>query len=327
MAICLFVKLRIVWTSHSGARRLVRPPCYLRAGRDVRPGKVCEMENEEMTAASFTSLDTNAVPWEDNPGIPGFKRRLLVFDDATRSEVRMDYVPPGAIPRVIELPHRHYHRTVTERAYALGGDFPHWEFSSTRDREGEMIVFRRHLFMDRPPKSIHGLMPEPLSETGCVLLYWNTGPGTGVAEPDAPMESVELSFDDSADADRTDFSDARLFDTAEVAWQAHDSASGWKRKPLAEAVENSGAVRLVHVPADWSGSPEPVQAPGKGPSPWLFVIAGDLCVQLTENGARRVLALREGAFLIWRAGTALNVPAESASEGGCTVLCVGHDLS
>ena len=278
-------------------------------------------------SVTFDLIDTNAVPWEHNPGIPGFKRRLLVFDDATRSEVRMDYVPPGAIPRVLELPHRHYHRTVTERAYALAGDFPHWEFSSTRDHEGEMIVFRRHLFMDRPPKSIHGLMPEPLSETGCVLLYWNTGPGTGVAEPDAPTESVELAFDDSADADRTDFSDARLFDTAEVAWQGHPSAPGWKLKPLAEAVENSGAVSLVHVPADWAGSPEPVKAQGDAPSLWLFVVAGDLRVHLAENGAGRELELSEGAFLIWRSGTALGLPAASASDGGCTVLCVGHDLT
>lgn len=280
-----------------------------------------------MVAASFRFIDTNAVPWEDNPGIPGFKRRLLAYDDAARSEIRMDYVPPGVIPRVIELPHRHYHRTVTERAYALAGDFPHWEFSSTRDHEGEMIVFRRHLFMDRPPKSIHGLMPELLSETGCVLLYWNTGPGTGVAEPEAPRESVELPFDASAEDDSTEFADARLFDTGEVAWQRHNSASGWKHKALAEAVENSGAVSLVHVPADWAGSPEPVRAPKEGPSPWLFVIAGDVRVQLAENGARRDLALREGAFLIWRAGAALSVRTESASDGGCTLLCVGHDLS
>ena len=276
---------------------------------------------------TFSLIDTNAVPWEHNPGIPGFKRRLLVFDDATRSEVRMDYVPPGAIPEVLELPHRHYHRTVTERAYALAGDFPHWEFSSTRDHEGEMIVFRRHLFMDRPPKSIHGLMPEPLSETGCVLLYWNTGPGTGVAEPDAPVESVELAFDDSADDDPTDFSDARLFDAGEVPWLEHPSVAGWKAKPLAEAVENSGAVSLVHIPADWTGSPGPVEAQGGAPSPWLFVVAGDLNLYLAENGARRELALREGAFLMWRAATAPAVPPESASDGGCTVLCIGHDLS
>ena len=280
-----------------------------------------------MTAESFTFIDTNAMAWEHNPGIPGFKRRLLFFDDATRSEIRMDYVPPGAIPEVLELPHRHYHRTVTERAYALAGDFPHWEFSSTRDHEGEMIVFRRHLFMDRPPKSIHGLMPEPLSETGCVLLYWNTGPGTGVAEPDAPMESVELPFDDTADDDRTEFSVARLFDTGEVAWQKHPWAAGWKVKPLAETTENSGAVSLVHIPADWTGSLEPVKAEGGEPPPWLFVIAGDLRLYLAENGARREFALREDGFLVLSAGTALGVPRESASDGGCTVLCVGHDLS
>ena len=272
-------------------------------------------------------IDTNAVPWEHNPGIPGFKRRLLFRDDALGAEIRMDYVPPDVVPGGLELPHRHYHRTVTERAYTLSGDFPHWEFSSIEDHDGELIVFRRHLFMDRPPKSIHGLLAEPISQTGAVILYWNTGPGTGVAEPDAPRETVTLPFDESAEKLRTDFADARIFDSSEVAWREHPSAAGWKLKPLAEAVENSGAVSLAHVPADWTGALEPVTAQGNGPSPWLFVVAGDLRLHLAENGARRELALREGAFLLWRSGAALGVPSASASDGGCTVLCVGHDLS
>ncbi len=29
----------------------------------------------------------------------------------------MDCVPPGIVPRELELPHRHYHNSVTERAY------------------------------------------------------------------------------------------------------------------------------------------------------------------------------------------------------------------
>ena len=277
--------------------------------------------------AAFSLIDTNAAPWEENPGIPGFKRRLLAFDEARRAEIRMDYVPPGAGPEGLELPHRHYHKTVTERAYALAGDFPHWEFSSTSDHQGEMIVFRRHVFMDRPPKTIHGLMPEPVSETGCVLLYWNNGPGTGVAEPEAPRESVELAFDESAEEDRTQFDDARLFDAGDVPWQAHPNVAGWKAKPLAQAVENSGAVNLVHIPADWAGSPQPVKARRNEPSPWLFVISGDLRLGLAENGARREVSLSEGAFLMWSEGTALGAPTEAVSNGGCTALCIGHDLS
>ena len=282
------------------------------------------------------------MPWEDNPWIPGFKRRLLVHDDSKGSEIRIDYVPPGCIPDVLELPHRHYHNTVTERAYTLYGDFPHWEFSEAEDLEGDMIVFRRHLFMDRPPKTIHGLMPEPLSETGCVLLYWNTGPGTGVAEPEAPVESVDIPFDDVAESDFPEFGDARLFDTGEVAWQPHSIVPGWKVKPLADAHENSGAVSLVHIPADWTvpsdglavadarccawattcGVPADAAVqrrpdlPGVNsaaifqtpfsrkagmvsrddPAPWLFVISGDLGVQVAENGARHNLEVQEGGF-------------------------------
>ena len=296
-------------------------------GRAAGLAKVFATENRQLATTPFTLIDTNAVPWEDNPGIPGFKRRLLAFDDAKRAEIRMDYVPPRTIPDVLQLPHRHYHNSVTERAYTLFGDFPHWEFSGVEDHEGELIMFRRHLFMDRPPKSIHGLMPEPLSETGSVLLYWNTGPGTGVAEPEAAQETVTIPFDGSADNDRTDFADPRIFDSGEVAWQQHPFVAGWKFKPLAEAVERSGAVCLVHIPADWTASGEPSKAIGNEPQPWLFVISGDLCLQMEENGARHDLRLREGGFLLWRAGATLGVPRKSATDGGCVVLCVGHDLS
>ena len=280
-----------------------------------------------MATTPFTLIDTNAVPWEDNPGIPGFKRRLLAFDDAKRAEIRMDYVPPGTIPDVLQLPHRHYHKSVTERAYTLFGDFPHWEFSGVEDQEGELIMFRRHLFMDRPPKSIHGLMPEPLSETGSVLLYWNTGPGTGVAEPEAAQETVTIPFDGSADDARTDFADCRLLDSGDLGWQEHSSVAGWKIKPLAEAVEHSGAVCLVHIPADWTASGEPLEVTAYETPPWLFVLSGEVSLQVAENGTRHDLGLREGAFLLWRAGAVLGVPQESATDGGCVVLCVGHDLS
>ena len=280
-----------------------------------------------MATKALTYLDTNAIPWEDNPWIPGFKRRLLVHDNSKGSEIRIDYVPPGCIPDVLELPHRHYHNTVTERAYTLYGDFPHWEFREAEDLEGDMIVFRRHLFMDRPPKTIHGLMPEPLSETGCVLLYWNTGPGTGVAEPEAPVESIDIPFDDSFDFDFPEFGDARLFDTREVAWQLHSHVPGWKVKPLADAHENSGAVSLVHIPADWTAPRDGLVVSGDEPAPWLFVISGDLGVQVSENGARHDLGLQEGGFLMWRSGASLLMPRKPVSDGGCTVLCVGHDLS
>ena len=136
-----------------------------------------------MATTPFTLIDTNAVPWEDNPGIPGFKRRLLAFDDAKRAEIRMDYVPPRTIPDVLQLPHRHYHNSVTERAYTLFGDFPHWEFSGVEDHEGELIMFRRHLFMDRPPKSIHGLMPRASFRNGlgAPVLEHGSGHGCGRA--------------------------------------------------------------------------------------------------------------------------------------------------
>ena len=280
-----------------------------------------------MITSTFSCLNTNDMPWQADPDIPGFKVRLLRVDDTTRAVVKMWYLPPRWESGMFILPHRHYHKTVTERAYHLFGDFPHWEFSRPGDHDGELIVFHRHLFMDRPPMSIHGGFEEPKSETGSLILYWNTGPGTGIAEPEAPQETIPLPFDDDADSHGTDFTEARLFDTRKLAWQTHPTLDGCKIKPLAEATQGSGAVAMVNIPPDWT-APDATQPIRGGDQPcWSFVISGDVKLRMAENGASHQLTIAEDGYLEWGTGATLSFTDGATSEGGCAVLCIGHDLS
>ena len=66
---------------------------------------------------------------------------------------------------------------------------------------------------------------------------------------------------------------------------------------------------------------------GGEPPPWLFMVAGDLRLEVAESGTQRNLDLSEGAFVLWQNGAVVGMPARAVSDGGCTVLCVGHDLS
>ena len=278
---------------------------------------------------SFSFFHTPDMPWEPDPAIPGFKRRLLHEDPVTSGHIKQWYLPPAYGPAVGTLPHRHYHRSVTERAYHLAGDFPHWEFQSGADMDGELIVFKRHIFMDRPPLSIHGRFPDPHSQTGSEILYWNTGVGTGLGEPEAATETITVEFDERGRADCTNFTEASVFSTVDRPWQAHPKIAQWKIKPLAGRAEGTAPTVLVNVPADANGQPE-IQIPGSPEHddlPWLFVISGDLKVRVTVADVPADLALREGSYLSWEPDAAVGFAGEPISDGGAVVLCIGHNLA
>ncbi|MBM3516107.1 MAG: hypothetical protein FJX59_20680, partial [Alphaproteobacteria bacterium] len=222
--------------------------------------------------SAYTLIHTSTMPWEPDPAIPGFKRRLLDVDPITKGQIKLWHLPPafGAVKG--SFPHRHYHRTVTERAYHLAGDFPHWEFDSGADMDGTLVVFRRHIFMDRPPLSMHGRFGAQVSETGSEILYWNDGLGAGLGEPEAATETVTVEFDEGGRADRTNFTKASVFLTLDRPWKSHTKHVGWKIKPLADRFERNAAVTLVAVPMD-APAPTGVSIPGDDAPRWLFVIS------------------------------------------------------
>jgi hypothetical protein len=266
--------------------------------------------------AGYGHIPTRGVVWADDPDIPGFKQKILHQDDASGSVVRLWFIPPGWGEDILRgKPDRHYHKTVIERGYHLYGDFPHWEFADAADHTGSGEALTVGMFMDRPVLSLHGLQPEPVSQAGAVILYWNTGRGTSIREPGFELETINVPFNGGGDWPR--FNAARLVQTLDLPWQAHDRIPGWKCKPLAAASHGSGAVSLVHIPTDWTAD-EPGNPLADQPG-WLYVVHGDLRLQTVSQDLR----MGVDDFLEWASPEVLTFGDGPSSDAGCTAVWVG----
>ena len=262
--------------------------------------------------SAYRHIKTLRTAWVDDPDIPGFKQKILHQDEASGAVVRLWFIPPGWGSDILQgKPDRHYHKTVIERAYHLYGDFPHWEFDDADDHTGHGAALTVGMFMDRPVLSLHGLQPEPVSQAGAVIIYWNTGRGTSIREPGFDLETINVPFDDGGSWPQ--FNAARLIQTLDLPWQSHPRVPAWKHKPLAPASHGSGAAALVHIPTDW----QPAKAEEFATEPgWVFVVHGDL-------GLDADLALAEGDYLEWTSATHLKLGHRPCSDAGCTLLWVG----
>lgn len=274
---------------------------------------------------NFTHIDTDVMEWEPDPGIPGFLSKPLHTDSETGAFTNIHFVPPGWGEEVVHgKPYRHYHSTVYERSFCLFGDFPHWEFETPEDKDGELIVFRGGIFMDRPPMTIHGLMPEPKSVGGATTLSWNTGAGVSVQDPKAKEETFVVPFEDTHGIN-LEFTSPHIFQTADVDWQDHPTIGGWKIKPLCARAGGAGEAALVSIPPDWRPDGEHAVI-GDDVLTWLFVVSGDVTVQVGDGGTKD-LALKIRNYLNWRSPASLSLSSEGVTQGGAVVLCVGHNLA
>jgi hypothetical protein len=268
-----------------------------------------------------TLVDARLAPWEPDPGIPGFKQQILHEDVVRESVIKRWHVPPGWGDEILQgQPHRHFHRSVTERSYHLFGDFPHWEFENAADETGTMLTFRPGYFMDRPPGSLHGLMPGEVSESGSVILYWNTGPGTSVNEPKAAEETIDVPFGPEARLTRQQFEAATIFDSATHPWTSSKTA-GWKTKLLAAAGNEQPAISLIAVPLNAIPESKIIQSDPVDYS-WIYVLNGDLQLAIGDE----VFDLVEDCFLGWDSDSSPQWTKGPPSNGGCVVLCSGHAL-
>lgn len=274
----------------------------------------------------FTLLRTGTMNWKADPEIPGFKQQILLKNAARKSVVRKWFVPPAWGTDILKgKPDRHYHTTVWERAYNLDGDFPHWEFSSVNDFKGDLVVFRRHTAMDRPPGSLHGLLPKPLSQAGAEILYWNTGPGTSIREKAFAKETIKVPFKKGAKVGRDAFPACRIIDVQKEAWLRHPRVTGLKVRPLMDTVSGAGPTCVVNVPADFMPMTPITATPISNEATWLYVLNGDLRLRVT--GVKTTyLTLGENDFLAWLAPTTVSFGQGEASDGGATVICTGHAL-
>jgi hypothetical protein len=277
--------------------------------------------------ASYIHYRTNREPWQPDPGIPGFLVKRMFTDPVTGQFTEIHYVPPGWGDEVTDgQPYRHYHRSVYERALCLFGDFPHWEFREPADTQGELKALRTGIFMDRPPMTIHGLFPQPKSIAGAATLAWNTGGGTSVEDPRAKDETIPIPFDDYHGINLA-FTSPRFTHLTDMPWVAHPSVPGWKQKLLGARNTLAPEALLVSIPPDWRPGSTHGLARGADRK-WIFLMSGDLSLDMTEKGQTQRLVLAEHDYVDWLAPALPSFGTDGpVTTGGAVVLCVAHDLS
>ena len=200
-----------------------------------------------------TLLDTRELPWEDNPGIPGGKMRVLARASEGWPSVILNWLPPG-IGEGAE-PHRHYHRTVREHGLVLHGELPMVEFESLEAERGAAVLFREGYCMDRSPGSVHGLDPRFTSQIGFTILEWRTGTGTYLTEEGACEESIVLpapaEVDELAPSGRpgvvVDGPALRLLDTRELPGEELDEWPGARIQRVALGADGSTTAAIVQL--------------------------------------------------------------------------------
>lgn len=131
--------------------------------------------------------------FEPDPGITGFTCAPVVAHE--RCHAKFWRVPPGWGLRSLGIEENlHFHRRAWEYAIHLSGDFPHIEYDDAK-REKVRIRFGAGDLMIRPPTSIHGLHADMTVQAGSEMLYWNTGPGTSIRDPEYHAETTDVLGD------------------------------------------------------------------------------------------------------------------------------------
>ena len=277
--------------------------------------------------ADYVLIDTDAMPTEEDPRNPGKKTQLLLSrDDTGGGVVRISYWPAGFTEKIRAMAdrgHRHYHRSVNERHYVLGGD---WTSLYWPDRTAGPAATRlvRHHYLENPPLTLHGIRRDLGPETGTKFLVWTSGPGTDVHEPEAATESFDVDFVGEVPPEIG--LSPIMFNARDRHWAAHPEQDGWLVKELSPPVADLPGVTLVNVPAG-SRATIAVGAPaGEHYRRWSFLLSGDLSVAVESEDGATAADLTENGFLAWRGAATIASTDRVVSEGGCVALCVGHVL-
>ncbi len=274
----------------------------------------------------YLLIDTDAMPVEDDLRNPGKKtQQLLSREETGAGIVRISYWPAGfteSIRRMADNGHRHYHRSVNERHYVLGGD---WTSLYWPDPKGGPVQSRlvRHHYLENPPMALHGISRDLGPTTGTKFLVWTSGPGTDIYEPEAKLESIDVEFEGDVppEVDQSPI----LFNAKDRPWLPHPQQSSWLIKELSPPQKDLPGVTLVNIPA---GSTAPIResSPLGTVKRWLYVVSGDLTLDVVGKTGIVPAAMNENAFLAWREQAELVSTTRVVSEGGCVALCVGHVL-
>lgn len=287
--------------------------------------------------ADLRRLDTRGLAWEDFDGLEGGRIKVLSRDAAGNPSVFLVWLPPGELPSV-PLPHRHFHRSVREFSYVLGGELPHWEYADASQQRGDLVVFREGFYMDRLPGSLHGLEPGPSSPTGCTILMWRDGVGNWVDEPEFASETVDVPYDRPEETGATEPSiphadaagvvlerdDLRLLDTRAMPWEDFSGIEGGRIKVLKRNERGDADIMMVWLPPGELPSVElPHRHYHSTVHEYALCLSGDMPHWEYENAEQArgdVVVIREGVFMDRAPGSIHGLEAGQTSATGSVVL-------
>ncbi len=273
-------------------------------------------------------IDTNIMPVVEDERHPGKKTQtLLSAAEMSGGVVRISFWPAGFTENIRKLighgGHRHYHRSVNERHYVLGGDWTilHWARPAEAPLRTRMY---RHHYLENPPHTLHGITSDGPPVTGTKFLVWTSGPGTDIYEPAAKQESIDVAFDEAAPPEAF-YNSPVLLNAEDISWTPHPQQARWLVKQLSRPGETLPTVTLVNVPAGTRASVGGL-APSGSVKHWLYLLSGDLSLEAKSTRGEFPVSLKEGGFLAWNAASDITHADGALTDGGCVALCVGHTL-
>lgn len=215
--------------------------------------------------ADVSIVDTRELAWEAHPGIPGGRWKVLSRDRDGIPLIMLNWLPPELSARG---PERHYHRTVQEHGFVLGGQLPIREYESLEDTRGEPVCFREGYFYRREPGSVHGLdlFAPDTPGTGFLILEWRSGAGTYLWEEGVERETtVDLLSEPVLDDRPALGADARgcvleredltILDTRAMPWEQHPAFTSARIKVLERDPSGVPSVMIGWLPADLQVAP------------------------------------------------------------------------
>jgi hypothetical protein len=210
-------------------------------------------------------LDTRSQSWEPNGFERAFRKVLTIDGDGSPSAF-ISYLP-GDFSSDHDLPSRHLHHRVHEFSFALGGEYPIWQYASAGDQHGVLTVLKPGYFFSRLPGSVHGREPGPITHVGFTSITWRDRAGNWMFEPSFADESAFVGYDEGWHASRgsTDVSaqadgtvlrwpDLTILDTHAMPWRVRGGGVMRKQRwsePTVELVRvESSTVQQVEDPVE-----------------------------------------------------------------------------
>jgi mannose-6-phosphate isomerase-like protein (cupin superfamily) len=285
-----------------------------------------------------TVIDTRDMPWLTFEGMGGSSMKPLAFFEDGSVEVMLGWIPPGKAQSIPKLPDRHYHRSVAEYFYLLGGEVYTWDYRNEDDPDGVLVHYRPDYYLDRQPgpEGIHGLEDGPVASCGTLFLNWRTGVGIWAGEPEFADESVSVPYPTDKSSMVTEplpsptdgtglvysTPTVRLLDTRAMGWQPYpELAPGAARKVLSTDANGDPKVLLLAVSASQLAPAPPMHHDARE---CFYVLSGELPIREyaadPDSAEAQTIVLKAGYFVDRKPGARHEIATDVSSAGDAILL-------